>query len=46
LASKGYYGGNVEAILNAPVDIVQGILDYEAFDADYESEYIALNKEK
>lgn len=31
--------------MNAPVEIVQAILDYEDFDLDYEREYLLLNKE-
>lgn len=44
LAKEGYYGGNVEAILSAPVDVVQALLDYEVFESEYEREFIALNK--
>jgi hypothetical protein len=30
--------------MNAPVDIVQGLLEYERFDVEYDLEYAALNK--
>jgi len=45
LAKAGYYGGNPEAILQAPVTVVIGMLDYEGFIDDYENAYIELNKE-
>ncbi len=44
LAKSGYYGGNPQAILRAPVDIVMNIINYEAFERDYEAEYIAMTK--
>lgn len=44
VAKAGYYSGDVEAVMNAPVNIVQAILDYENFESDYEKEYIKLNK--
>jgi hypothetical protein len=31
--------------MNAPANIVQAILDFEAFDIDYEKEYLRLNTE-
>lgn len=43
LAKSGYYGGNVERILAAPISRFVAILEYEAFEADYEREYISLN---
>lgn len=46
LAKIGYYSGDPEQVLGAPVDVVQAILDYEAFETDYESEYIAQRKPK
>jgi len=46
LAKEGYFNGNPQDILNAPVNVVQSILEYENFVYDYEQEYIALNKEK
>lgn len=44
LAKAGYFGGDPEQVMNAPVDVVQSILDYEGFESAYEEEYIALNK--
>jgi hypothetical protein len=46
LAKAGFFGGNPEHVLSAPVAVVQAILDYEEFASDYEAEYLALNKEK
>jgi len=45
LSKLGYCGGDPVKILKSPVDIVLGMLDYEAFQDDYETEYIELNKE-
>tara|TARA_R110000744_G_C19209653_1_gene545879 strand:- start:127 stop:285 length:159 start_codon:yes stop_codon:yes gene_type:complete len=45
LAKLGYCGGDPVKILQSPVDIVMAMLDYEAFYDDYETAYIALNKE-
>ena len=45
LSKIGYCGGNPESILKMPVDIVMTMLDYEAFESDYEKAYIELNKE-
>lgn len=36
LAKAGYYGGNPEAILNAPVDVVMHLIHYEQFEIDIE----------
>lgn len=44
LAKAGYFGGDPAAVLRAPVDMVQSIIEYEGFEADYESEYIAINQ--
>ena len=44
LAKSGYFGGDPQSVLNAPVDIVQSLLEYERFIDDYESEYVFLNK--
>jgi hypothetical protein len=33
-------------VLNAPVGIVQAILDYEIFELDYKEEYNHLNPSK
>jgi hypothetical protein len=45
LAKLGYYGGNPDSILNAPIDIVVNILHYEQYEQDYEGAYIELNAE-
>jgi hypothetical protein len=34
LAKEGYYGGDPEKILDAPVDIAMALLNYEAFLSD------------
>lgn len=44
LARRGYYGGDPEAVLNAPVDVVQNLIGYENFEVEYEAEYMALNR--
>lgn len=44
LAKAGYFGGDPLQILRARADIVESIIEYEQFEADYQSEYIALNK--
>jgi len=46
LAKDGYYGGDPQAILNAPVSIIQSLIDYQRFTSHYEDEYLALNKVK
>lgn len=46
LAKKGYYGGNPMMILDCPVDVVIGMLEYEDFENEYENAYIELNKER
>jgi hypothetical protein len=42
LAKAGFYGGNPQAVLRAPVNIVMNIINYEAFEGDYEAEYRAI----
>lgn len=44
LAKAGYYGGDPQAVLRAPADIVLAALQYEAFSSDYERTYMELNK--
>lgn len=39
IAKLGYYGGNPEAVMNAPADIVVSILNYESFDIDVQGYY-------
>lgn len=46
LAKLGYYGGDPMGVLNAPADMVEAILEYEAFESDYEKAYLALNAPK
>lgn len=46
LAKAGYYNGDPQAVMAAPVDMVQAIIDYEKFESDYESAYIALNRKE
>ena len=44
LAKAGYCGGNPLRILELPVSIYASMMEYEFFEADYETEYIALNQ--
>jgi hypothetical protein len=44
LAKAGFCGGDPLRVIHMPVDVVVGMLEYEAFEADYESEYCAINK--
>ena len=44
LAKSGYFGGNPENVMNAPVNIVIATSHYESFCKTYESTYIELNK--
>lgn len=46
LADTGYYGGDPAAVMAAPVDMVEALIEYEAFKADYEHEYTVLNAPK
>lgn len=46
LAEAGYYGGNPESILAAPLDIVLNIIHYRFFNQDIERAYQELNREK
>lgn len=44
LAKAGYCSGDPEKILRTRADLVMGMLQYETFEAIYESQYIELNK--
>lgn len=44
LAKQGYYDGDPQKVLNAPVDVVEAIISYENFEIDYKEEYLRLNK--
>lgn len=44
LAKEGYFGGDPSRVLKARVDVVQSILEYENFEADYVREEAALNQ--
>lgn len=44
LAKAGYCNSDPEAILELPVSIFASMMEYEFFEADYESVYIALNQ--
>ncbi len=44
LAKAGYFGGDPDAVLSAPVTTVLTILHYETFESDYEAAYTELNK--
>ena len=45
VAKEGFYGGDVERVLNAPADIVLNCIHYIKFLGDYENSYIEINKE-
>lgn len=45
LAKAGYFGGDPQNVLTARVSIVQGVIEYETFESDYQAEYLALNKQ-
>lgn len=45
LAKAGYCSGDPQRVLRTRADLVMAMLDYETFEADYESQYIELNKE-
>lgn len=44
LARAGYFSGDPMQVLNAPVDVVQDAIAFEAFETDYKTEYSLLNK--
>jgi hypothetical protein len=44
LAKGGWWGGDPEKVMEAPVDAVLEAAAYESFQAEYESELIRLNK--
>lgn len=44
LAKLGYYQGDPEQVLNAKVDTIISIMEYEKFVYDYELTYLELNK--
>ena len=44
LAKAGYCSGDPKKVLMTRADLVMAMLDYETFEADYESQYIELNK--
>lgn len=43
LAKEGYYHGDPDKVLTAPVTTVLNILHYEGFVTDYERAYTAIN---
>ena len=45
LAKAGYFNGSPECVLNAPVNMVYNILNYEEFESDYIKAYSELNKD-
>jgi hypothetical protein len=45
LAEKGFYGGDPEKILSAPVNIVLDLIRYEGFTHDVQRFYKGLNNE-
>jgi len=46
LASAGYCGGDPEKVLDMRADLVTAALQYEVFKADYERQYVELNRER
>ena len=46
LASAGYCGGDPEKVMRARADWVLRMVQYEAFKAEYEDSYLALNEKK
>jgi hypothetical protein len=44
LAKAGYYGGSLQAVLEARADHVLAALEFEGFQADYELVSYELNK--
>lgn len=46
IAKNGFFGGNPETVLNAPVDIVIATKQYIEFLQDFDDTSIELNKEK
>lgn len=44
LAKKGYFNGDPVKVLEAPVDIVIGLLRFEESTNEYETTYMELNK--
>lgn len=45
LAKKGYFAGDPQKVLSAPVDVICDILNFEDFERAYETEFDALNME-
>lgn len=43
LAKKGYYQGNPDLILNAPVSMIKSIEQFEKLETDYIETYRNLN---
>jgi len=46
LAKKGYYGANIQNILDAPVSHILHLLDYEQFLSEYENTDYVLNSKE
>jgi hypothetical protein len=46
LAKAGYYNGDPKKILKAPVDIIMGIIKYEAFEHDLMLAYEEIRKQE
>ena len=46
LAKAGFYGGDVQAVLNANVDHVMTAIEHEIYLVDYERAEFELNKEE
>ena len=44
VAKAGYYSGDPEKVLQAKVDHVMLIIEYEKFNDDYQDVYMEINK--
>ena len=46
LSKAGYCGGDPKRILETRADLVMAMLDFEAFEIDYEDQFLEMNKEE
>lgn len=46
VAREGYFGGNPRNVLNARVDDVIAVMQYEIFNMAFEAAFVELNREK
>jgi hypothetical protein len=45
IAEAGFYGGDPQRVLDAPVDMILNILRFREFQADYDKMFQAMNEE-